>query len=82
MIENIILNRVKEEANAIISGALLGASEIIEKAKEKIPNIIEDYLKKANYYILEYKQKLLGDIQLRINSSLVSVENEILNKVF
>ncbi|MEO0159574.1 MAG: V-type ATP synthase subunit E family protein [candidate division WOR-3 bacterium] len=82
MIENIILNKAKQEAEQIISGALLGASEIIEKAKEKIPHIIDEYIKNANNYISEQRQKILGDIQLKINSNLIHIENEIVNKVF
>ncbi|MEO0153346.1 MAG: hypothetical protein ABIL24_06580, partial [candidate division WOR-3 bacterium] len=82
MIENIILNKAKQEAEQIISGALLGASEIIEKAKEKIPYIIDEYIKNANNYISEQRQKILGDIQLKINSNLIHIENEIVNNVF
>lgn len=81
-IESIILNKAKKEAEEIISGALLGASEIIEKAKEKIPTIIEEYLKKAKNYIHSQRQKIIGSVQLEINSHLIDIQNEILNKVF
>jgi len=81
-IENIILNKAKKEAEEIIAGALLGASEIIEKAKEKIPIIVDEYLKKAKNYIHSQRQKIIGSVQLEINSHLIDIQNEILNKVF
>jgi vacuolar-type H+-ATPase subunit E/Vma4 len=81
-IESIVLNKAKKEAEEIISGALLGASEIIEKAKEKIPIIIDEYLKKAKNYINAQRQKIIGNVQLEINSQLIDIQNEILNKVF
>jgi vacuolar-type H+-ATPase subunit E/Vma4 len=81
-IESIVLNKAKKEAEEIISGALLGASEIIEKAKEKIPIIIDEYLKKAKNYINSQRQKIIGNVQLEINSQLIDIQNEILNKVF
>ncbi len=81
-IESIVLNKAKKEAEEIISGALLGASEIIEKAKEKIPTIIEEYIKKAKNYIHSQRQKIIGSVQLEINSHLIDIQNEILNKVF
>ena len=81
-IESIVLNKAKKEAEEIISGALLGASEIIEKAKEKIPIIIEEYLKKAKNYINAQRQKIIGNVQLEINSQLIDIQNEILNKIF
>ncbi|MFZ8846429.1 MAG: V-type ATP synthase subunit E [Candidatus Hydrothermia bacterium] len=81
-IESIVLNKAKKEAEKIISGALLGASEIIEKAKEKIPIIIDEYLKKAKNYINSQRQKIIGNVQLEINSQLIDIQNEILNKVF
>jgi vacuolar-type H+-ATPase subunit E/Vma4 len=81
-IENIVLNKAKKEAEEIISGALLGASEIIEKAKEKIPIIIDEYLKKAKNYINSQRQKIIGNVQLEINSQLIDIQNEILNKIF
>ena len=81
-IESIVLNKAKKEAEKIISGALLGASEITEKAKEKIPIIIDEYLKKARNYINSQRQKIIGNVQLEINSQLIDIQNEILNKVF
>lgn len=81
-IESIVLNKAKKEAEEIISGALLGASEIIEKAKEKIPIIIDEYLKKAKNYINSQRQKIIGNVQLEINSQLIDIQNEILNKIF
>jgi vacuolar-type H+-ATPase subunit E/Vma4 len=81
-IESIVLNKAKKEAEEIISGALLGASEIIEKAKEKIPIIIDEYLKKAKNYINAQRQKIIGNVQLEINSQLIDIQNEILNKIF
>jgi vacuolar-type H+-ATPase subunit E/Vma4 len=81
-IESIVLNKAKKEAEEIISGALLGASEIIEKAKEKIPIIIDEYLKKAKSYINAQRQKIIGNVQLEINSQLIDIQNEILNKIF
>lgn len=81
-IESIVLNKAKKEAEEIISGALLGASEIIEKAKEKIPIIIDEYLKRAKNYIHSQRQKIIGSVQLEINSYLIDIQNEILNKVF
>ena len=81
-IESIVLNKAKKEAEEIISGALLGASEIIEKAKEKIPTIIDEYLKRAKNYIHSQRQKIIGSVQLEINSHLIDIQNEILNKVF
>ncbi len=81
-IESIVLNKAKKEAEKIISGALLGASEITEKAKEKIPIIIDEYLKKAKNYINAQRQKIIGNVQLEINSQLIDIQNEILNKVF
>ncbi|MDT7879449.1 MAG: V-type ATP synthase subunit E [Candidatus Hydrothermia bacterium] len=81
-IESIVLNKAKKEAEEIISGALLGASEIIEKAKEKIPIIIDEYLKKAKSYINSQRQKIIGNVQLEINSQLIDIQNEILNKIF
>ena len=81
-IESIVLNKAKKEAEKIISGALLGASEITEKAKEKIPIIIDEYLKKAKNYINSQRQKIIGNVQLEINSQLIDIQNEILNKVF
>lgn len=81
-IGSIVLNKAKKEAEEIISGALLGASEIIEKAKEKIPIIIDEYLKRAKNYIHSQRQKIIGSVQLEINSYLIDIQNEILNKVF
>ena len=81
-IESIVLNKAKKEAEKIISGALLGASEIIEKAKEKIPIIIDEYLKKAKNYINAQRQKIIGNVQLEINSQLIDIQNEILSKIF
>ena len=81
-IESIVLNKAKKEAEKIISGALLGASEITEKAKEKIPIIIDEYLKKAKNYINAQRQKIIGNVQLEINSQLIDIQNEILNKIF
>jgi vacuolar-type H+-ATPase subunit E/Vma4 len=81
-IESIVLNKAKKEAEEIISGALLGASEIIEKAKEKIPIIIDEYLKRAKSYINAQRQKIIGNVQLEINSQLIDIQNEILNKIF
>jgi len=81
-IESIVLNKAKKEAEEIISGALLGASEIIEKAKEKIPIIIDEYLKKAKNYINAQRQKIIGNVQLEINSQLIDIQNEILSKIF
>lgn len=81
-IESIVLNKAKKEAEEIISGALLGASEIIEKAKEKIPIIIDEYLKRAKNYINAQRQKIIGNVQLEINSQLIDIQNEILNKIF
>ncbi len=81
-IESIVLNKAKKEAEEIISGALLGASEIIEKAKEKIPSIIDEYIKRAKNYVHSQRQKIIGSVQLEINSHLIDIQNEILNNVF
>jgi len=81
-IESIILNKAKEEAEKIISGALMGASEIIKKAEEKVPIIIEEYIKKSQNYINSERQRIIGKAQLEINSKIINVENEILNKIF
>lgn len=74
-IESIVLNKAKKEAEEIISGALLGASEIIEKAKEKIPIIIDEYLKRAKNYIHSQRQKIIGSVQLEIKDWFIAVES-------
>ncbi len=81
-IEVIVLSKAKQEADNIISGALLGASEIIERAKEKVPQIIDEYIKKANNFISAEKQRIFGRVQLEINSKMINLENEIVNRVF
>ncbi len=81
-IEIIVLSKAKEEADKMISGALLGASEIIERAKEKVPQIVNEYIKKANNFISAEKQRIFGKVQLKINSKMINLENEIVNKVF
>lgn len=81
-IENIILNKAKEQADIIISGALLGASEIIQKAKEKTQYIFENYKNRAKNYIELEKQRLFGKVQLEINSEMINMENDIINRIF